>query len=131
DFTGNTGPLIQYTHVRIRSIIRKAQDEKGVNLETLRLDLSSKLNSKELDIIRVLYQYPAIVDQAGKTFSPALIANYVYDLAKSFNAFYQEIQILREEDQALMRMRIGIASFVGNTIKSGMELLGITVPERM
>ena len=131
DFTGNTGPFIQYTHARIRSIIRKAQDEKGVNLETLRLDLSSKLNSKELDIIRVLYQYPAIVDQAGKTFSPALIANYVYDLAKSFNAFYQEIQILREEDQALMRMRIGIASFVGNTIKSGMELLGITVPERM
>ncbi|MDD2192829.1 MAG: arginine--tRNA ligase [Bacteroidales bacterium] len=131
DFTGNTGPFIQYTHARIRSIIRKAQEEKGINLETLRLDLSSKLNSKELEIIRILYQYPAIVDQAGKTFSPALIANYVYDLAKSFNAFYQDVQILREEDEALMKMRIGIASFVGNTIKSAMELLGITVPERM
>ncbi|MCK9163528.1 MAG: arginine--tRNA ligase [Bacteroidales bacterium] len=131
DFNGNTGPFIQYTHARIRSIIRKAQEQKNINLDTLSIDLSSKLNSKELDIIRILYQYPAIVDQAGKTFSPALIANYVYDLAKSFNAFYQDVQILREEDEALIRLRIGIASFVGNTIKSAMELLGITVPERM
>ena len=131
DFSGNTGPFIQYTHARIRSIIRKAQEQKNINLDTLTIDFSSKLNSKELEIIRILYQYPTIVDQAGKTFSPALIANYVYDLAKSFNAFYQDVQILREEDQDLMRMRIGIASFVGNTIKSAMELLGITVPERM
>ncbi|MBP6428995.1 MAG: arginine--tRNA ligase [Bacteroidales bacterium] len=131
DFSGNTGPFIQYTHARIRSIIRKAQEQKNINLDTLSINFSSKLNSKELEIIRILYQYPTIVDQAGKTFSPALIANYVYDLAKSFNAFYQDVQILREEDQDLMRMRIGIASFVGNTIKSAMELLGITVPERM
>lgn len=131
DFNGNTGPFIQYTHARIRSIIRKAQEEKSIKLDTLKLNLSSNLHSKELEIIRILYQYPAIVDQAGKTFSPALIANYVYDLAKSFNAFYQDISILREEDEDLMMIRIALSSFVGNTIKSAMELLGIVVPERM
>ena len=131
DFNGNTGPFIQYTHARIRSILRKAQEENGINLDTLSLDLSSKLHSKELDILRILHQFPTIVEQAGQTFSPALIANFVYDLAKSFNAFYQEIKILKEQDEALMKMRISLASIVANTIKSSMELLGINVPERM
>ncbi|MDD4002478.1 MAG: arginine--tRNA ligase, partial [Bacteroidales bacterium] len=131
DFNGNTGPFIQYTHARIRSILRKAQEENGINLDTLSLDLSSKLHSKELDILRILHQFPTIVEQAGQTFSPALIANFVYDLAKSFNAFYQEIKILKEQDVSLIKMRISLASIVANTIKSSMELLGINVPERM
>ncbi len=131
DFNGNTGPFIQYTHARIRSILRKAQEEKNISLDTLRLDSSLEMNQKELDVVRILYSFPNIVEQSAQTFSPALIANYVYDLAKSFNAFYQDTKILKEENQDILRMRVALCAFVGNTIKSSMELLGIKVPERM
>jgi len=131
DFNGNTGPFIQYTHARIRSIIRKAEEEKNIIVEHLKLDTSLELNLKELDIIRNLYAFPMIIDQAGQTNSPALIANYVYDLAKSFNAFYQDTPILKEENESIVAMRVSLAAFVGNTIKTAMNLLGIKVPERM
>lgn len=131
DFNGNTGPFIQYTHARIRSILRKAQEEKDINIDTLSLDSSLELNQKELEVVRLLYAFPNVVELAGQTFSPALIANYVYDLAKSFNAFYQDTSILREENDSIVRLRVALSSFVGNTIKSSMELLGIKVPERM
>lgn len=131
DFNGNTGPFIQYTHARIRSILRKAQEEKNISLDTLRLDSSLEMNQKELDLVRILYSFPNIVELSAQTFSPALIANYVYDLAKSFNAFYQDTTILKEENQDILRMRVALSAFVGNTIKSSMALLGIKVPERM
>lgn len=131
DFNGNTGPFIQYTHARIRSILRKAQEEKNISLDTLRLDSSLEMNQKELDVVRILYSFPNIVELSAQTFSPALIANYVYDLAKSFNAFYQDTTILKEENQDILRMRVALSAFVGNTIKSSMALLGIKVPERM
>lgn len=131
DFNGNTGPFIQYTHARIRSILRKAQEEKDINIDTLSLDSSLELNQKELEVVRLLYAFPNIVELSAQTFSPALIANYVYDLAKSFNAFYQDTTILKEENQDILRMRVALSAFVGNTIKSSMALLGIKVPERM
>ncbi|MFA6199496.1 MAG: arginine--tRNA ligase [Bacteroidales bacterium] len=131
DFNGNTGPFIQYTHARIRSIIRKAEEGKDIVIEHIRLDTSLELNLKELEIVRNLYAFPMIIDQAGQTNSPALIANYVYDLAKSFNAFYQDIPILKEENESIVAMRVSLAAFVGNTIKTAMNLLGIKVPERM
>lgn len=131
DFNGNTAPFIQYTYARICSIIRKAKEEKGIIVEHLRLNDSLEFNSKELEIIRNLYAFPSIVEQAGQTYSPALIANYVYELAKSFNAFYQDTPILKEENESIVAMRVSLASFVGNTIKIAMNLLGIKVPERM
>lgn len=131
DFNGNTAPFIQYTYARICSIIRKAKEEKGIIVEHLRLDDSLEFNTKELEIIRNLYAFPSIVEQAGQTYSPALIANYVYELAKSFNAFYQDTPILKEENKSIIEMRVSLANFVGNTIKIAMNLLGIKVPERM
>jgi arginyl-tRNA synthetase len=131
DFNGNTAPFIQYTYARICSIIRKAKEEKGIIVEHIRLDSSLEFNPKELEIIRNLYAFPSIVEQSGLTYSPALIANYVYELAKSFNAFYQDTPILKEENESLVAMRVSLATFVGNTIKIAMNLLGIKVPERM
>lgn len=131
DFNGNTAPFIQYTYARICSIIRKAKEEKCIIVEHLRIDDSLEFNPKELEIIKNLYAFPSIVEQAGQTYSPALIANYVYELAKSFNAFYQDTPILKEENKSIIEMRVSLANFVGNTIKIAMNLLGIKVPERM
>jgi len=132
DFNGNTGPFIQYTYARISSILRKAESEKGIIVDHLRLDANNlELNSKELDVLRTLYTYPMVVSQAGESFSPALIANYVYDLAKSFNAFYQDTKILSDENEDIIKMRVCLSAFCGNIIKSAMELLGIKVPQKM
>lgn len=131
DFNGNTGPFIQYTYARIRSIIRKAESDKNIDLSHMRIVDNLEISPKEKDIIRILYQFPGIIEQSGLTYSPALIANYIYELAKSFNAFYQEKPILKEENLETMEMRIGLSEFVGNVIKTSMNLLGIRVPERM
>jgi arginyl-tRNA synthetase len=132
DFNGNTGPFIQYTYARISSILRKAESEKGIIVDHLRLDANNlEINSKELDVLRTLYTYPMVVSQAGESFSPALIANYVYDLAKSFNAFYQDTKILSDENEDIIKMRVCLSAFCGNIIKSAMELLGIKVPQKM
>lgn len=129
DFNGNTGPFIQYTHARIRSIVRKASEEKGI-------DLDSKcnpciLNEKEREVVKLLHDMPSIVEQAASAYSPALIANYTYDLAKTFNSFYQDTPILRENDQNLMLFRIKLCASVAAGIKNMMWILGIDVPERM
>ena len=131
DFNGNTGPFIQYTHARICSIIRKAEEKEAVSIKSLQLGRDFAFNAKEKEILNVLYSFPAVVRQAGSTYSPALIANFVFDLAKSFNAFYQDTPILREENADTRQMRLCLTYFVGSTIKTAMHLLGIEVPERM
>ncbi len=128
DFNGNTGPFIQYTHARIRSVVRKGK-EQGNSWDT---DFKKiEMAAKEKSLIKLLYDYPTTVELAAQNLSPAMIANYVYDLAKEFNQFYQEITILKEEDSGKRTFRLALSEFTGNTIKSAMALLGIEVPERM
>ena len=129
DFNGNTAPFIQYTHARIRSLLRKAA-EQSVNVADALPDGLS-LEGEEKLIVKKLYQYPQVVLAAGENLSPALIANYVYDLAKQFNHFYQETPIMRETDAAKRLLRLQISQWVANTLRNGMKLLGIDVPERM
>jgi arginyl-tRNA synthetase len=129
DFNGNTGPFIQYSYARIQSVLRKASD-KGL-LTKGELDGNSELNAKEIQLLRLVTNYPNIVAEAGKVYSPAVIANYAYELAKEFNQFYHEIPIVFEEDEAKRNMRLALSEVVGNIIKQSMWLLGIDVPERM
>lgn len=127
DFNGNTGPFIQYTYARIRSVLRKAGCEtaKLQNCETVQLE------DKELALIQRLTEYPAVVKQAGDEFSPAVICNYVYALACDFNSFYHDYSILNEENAEKRSLRIALSEQVARVICSGMQLLGIEVPERM
>ena len=128
DFNGNTGPFIQYTYARTRSIERKAI-ESGINIaETA---APSAISAKERSIIRMLYDFSAVVRQAGTDYSPSGIANYAYELAKEYNQFYHDFSILREEDATLKAFRILLTRNVGKVIKTAMNLLGIDVPERM
>ena len=128
DFNGNTGPFIQYTHARTRSIERKA-DEAGVVLENVAAP--SAISDKERSLIRLLYDFPAVVRQAGTDYSPSGIANYAYELAKEYNQFYHDFSILREENATLKAFRVLLTRNVGKVIKTAMNLLGINVPERM
>lgn len=127
DFNGNTGPFIQYTYARTRSIERKAA-EAGVNCNTA---TPANISEKECAIIRLLNDFPAVVRQAGTDYSPSGIANYAYELAKEYNQFYHDFSILREEDAATKAFRILLTRNVGKVIKIAMNLLGIEVPERM
>ena len=129
DFNGNTGPFIQYTYARIRSILRKATD-RNLDLERM-VKINSGPGTKELELIKIISQFPIAVKEAGDSYSPALIANYIYELVKEFNQFYHEFPILIEEDPEVRNFRLVIAETVGKTIKTGMKLLGIDVPERM
>ena len=129
DFNGNTGPFIQYTYARIRSILRKATDRK-IELDRTVI-IHSEPGTKELELIKAISQFPVAVKEAGESYSPALIANYVYELVKEFNQFYHEFPILAEENEEVRNLRLVIAENVGKTIKTGMKLLGIDVPERM
>ena len=130
DFNGNTGPFIQYTHARIRSILRKAAAE-GVTLpEKLDVD-KAELNEKEIELVQKMNEFGAAVEQAGKDYSPSGIANYCYELTKEFNQFYHDYSILKESDADKKLTRLVIARNVAKTIKNGMALLGIEVPERM
>ena len=128
DFNGNTAPFIQYTHARIRSMLRKGA-ENGIDLSAKLPQLS--LNEEEKTLINQLYQYPKTVLAAGDNFSPALIANYCYDLAKQFNHFYQDTPIFKEEDAAKRLLRLKLSRWVSLVLRSGMGLLGIDVPEKM
>ena len=125
DFNGNTGPFIQYTHARIRSILRKAQDEAPSSL------VNAQPNAKETTLIQKLNEFPAAVEQAGKDYSPSGIANYCYELTKEFNQFYHDYSILNAESDDAKALRLVIARNVAKTLKNGMALLGIEVPERM
>ncbi len=129
DFNGNTGPFIQYTYARIRSIMRKAAEQQIAVPETL--DGGMTLNDKEVELIQKMSEYGAAVAQAGKDYSPSGIANYCYELTKQFNQFYHDYSILREEDPQKVLVRLVLAKNVAKTIKNGMALLGIEVPERM
>lgn len=129
DFNGNTGPFIQYTHARIKSVLRKAQDQ-NINFGT-KIDSSLQISDKESYLIQLLTEFPGVVKQAGDDFSPALIANYEYELVKEYNQFYHDFSILREENEELKKFRLQLSASVANIIKSGMNLLGIEVPERM
>ena len=129
DFNGNTGPFIQYTHARIKSVLRKA-DEQGIDYKSL-TNKDINLSDKENYLIQTLTAFPSIVKQAGDEFSPALIANYIYDLVKEYNQFYHDFSILREENSDLKVFRLVLSESIANVIKTGMGLLGIEVPERM
>jgi arginyl-tRNA synthetase len=125
DFNGNTGPFIQYTYARIRSILRKSQNTQNTPVPQI------TLNSKEIELIQKMSEYGAAVEQAGKDYSPSGIANYCYELTKVFNQFYHDYSILNESDEAKRQTRLVIARNVAKVLKNGMALLGIEVPERM
>lgn len=128
DFNGNTGPFIQYTYARIKSVLRKAE-EKGITIdETLTMN---SISGKEKDLMKRISLFPAAVKEAGDNFSPAIVANYCYDLVKEFNQFYHDHSILGEEDSSIMNFRLVLASSVGKVVQKGMGLLGIEMPERM
>jgi arginyl-tRNA synthetase len=137
DFNGHTGPFIQYTHARIRSLLLKAEGRghraEGIGQRAkgfVQLD-GFELHPKEKSILKILYDFPAAVAEAGKNLSPAIIASYCYELAREYNQFYQEVPVLREPDQNKLRFRLGLSEFTGNVIKRGVGLLGIMVPEKM
>ena len=125
DFNGNTGPFIQYTHARIRSILRKSGDVANVQ------NVQTTPNEKEVELIQKMSEYGAAVAQAGKDYSPSGIANYCYELTKEFNQFYHDYSILKEEDEQKRMFRLVLAKNVAKILKNGMALLGIEVPERM
>ncbi len=129
DFNGNTGPFIQYTYARIRSILRKAQDAGIVLSEELPADV--EISTKEEEIIQRLADFRGVVEAAGEDYSPSGIANYCYELVKLYNQFYHEFQILREEDAAKRNFRLILSRNVAKVVRLGMELLGIEMPERM
>ena len=126
DFNGNTGPFIQYTYARIRSIMRKAAE---MNIPVG--EMKAELSQKEIDLIQKMSDYASAVEQAGKDYSPSGIANYCYELTKEFNQFYHDYSILKEEDVQKRAVRLKIAANVAKVISNGMALLGIEVPERM
>lgn len=129
DFNGNTGPFIQYTHARIKSVLRKAaaQNIDFNSMNTSDLDISDK----ESYLIQLLNEFPVIVRQAGDEFSPAIVANYIYELVKEYNQFYHDFYILKEENTEMKQFRLILSESIARVIKTGMGLLGINVPDRM
>ncbi|WP_348721739.1 arginine--tRNA ligase [Tenacibaculum sp. 190524A05c] len=125
DFQGNTGPFVQYTYARIQSILRKADFDYNSSVSSI------ELHEKEKELIKQLELYPEVIQQAAKNYSPAVVANYTYDLVKEFNSFYQNVSILGEENQDKKVFRVQLSKKVADTIKSAFSLLGINVPERM
>jgi len=129
DFNGNTGPFIQYTYARIQSVLRKGVDA-GLKVPE-QVASEAPIDEKEKQIIKLLFKYPSVVRDAGETLNPALIANYIYEIAKEFNQFYHDYPILKEENTSLRDFRLVIAKVTGEVIQSALTLLGIEVPERM
>jgi arginyl-tRNA synthetase len=129
DFNGNTGPFIQYTHARIKSVLRKAE-EQGI-VHNINVNENVPISEKETNLIQLLASYPTIVREAGNQFSPAVIANFTYELVKEYNQFYHDHSILKEENLDLRGLRLVLSAVVADVIKNSMALLGIDVPERM
>lgn len=127
DFNGNTGPFIQYTHARIQSIMRKAS-EQGFEVC---VPAGVELGAKEIRLVKILGSYPQKVKEAADALSPALIANYCYDLAKEFNQYYHDTSILREPDNDVMKMRLALISTIASVLRNAMKILGIELPDRM
>ena len=130
DFNGNTGPFIQYTHARIRSVLRKGRDA-GADTGCAEVSAPESYLPEELEIIKLLSDYPSVVAAAGANYAPSLVASYAYDLAKLYNSYYHDHSILREEDPAVRAFRLRLSETVAGVIRKAMGLLGITVPERM
>jgi len=127
DFQGNTGPFIQYTYARIQSILRKANFDYNTDLETSKLEL----HERERELIKQIQLFPETIQQAASNYSPAVIANYTFDLVKEFNSFYQNVSILGEDNPDIKQFRVQLSQKVGEIIKTAFSLLGINVPERM
>ena len=125
DFAGNTGPFIQYTYARIQSILRKANFDLNITTSAI------ELHEKEKELLKQIELFPEVIQNAAHNHSPALIANYTYELVKEYNSFYQSVSILGEEDLNKKTFRVQLSKKVGETIKSAFKLLGIDVPERM
>jgi arginyl-tRNA synthetase len=125
DFNGNTGPFIQYTYARIQSVLRKSEEITGLNGE------HAPLNEKEIDLVKIVYEFPETVQSAGDTLNPALIANHLFELAREYNQFYHEHPILTAEAKSTIITRLELSKLCGEVIRKGMYLLGIEVPERM
>jgi arginyl-tRNA synthetase len=128
DFNGNTGPFIQYTYARIKSVLRKAADQNITIDENVAVE---SLSSKEKDLVKRISLFPAAVEEAGDNYSPAIIANYCYELVKEFNQFYHDHSILGEANESVKNFRLVLASAVGQVVQTGMGLLGVEMPERM
>ena len=132
DFNGNTGPFIQYTHARIRSIVRRAGEDASIkDLSNITNTTDIQLNEKERIVVKILHSMPSTILQAAASYSPALVANYAYDLAKAYNSFYQDTPILREVNASLKATRVNLCISVANALRNAMDILGIEVPERM
>ncbi|MBN2273408.1 MAG: arginine--tRNA ligase [Bacteroidales bacterium] len=129
DFDGNTGPFIQYTHARIKSVFRKAE-ENNIKLPEQAI-LTIALNEKEKNIMKITHDFPEIIINSAETYNPSLIANFIYDLAKEYNQFYHDFSILKEPDPEVRAMRLMLSDLTAKVINSGMGLLGIQVPDRM
>jgi len=127
DFNGNTGPFIQYTNARIQSVLRKS----GKKLPEIPGDYSKIITEKELSLLKMLYNFPAVISEAGRDLNPSIVASYLYELAKEFNQFYHDHSILNAENETLIHFRLNLVSAVADIISNGMYLLGIEVPERM
>lgn len=125
DFNGHTGPFIQYTHARIKSVLRKADFDFTDNLKVAAFDPLEK------EILRWIYDFESVIEESGKNFSPAIVANYVYELTKSYNRFYHELPIIKEENKDVKILRLQLSKACGQTISNAMNLLGIKVPEKM
>ena len=128
DFNGNTGPFIQYTYTRILSVLRKAE---ALGITPQKPDSAAKFDDKERMLLRMIHRYSSVVNSAGETLNPSLIANFVYDMAKEYNQFYHDHRIVQEEDAALRNFRLNLSLKVAGVIKSSMNLLGIELPDRM
>jgi arginyl-tRNA synthetase len=128
DFQGNTGPSIQYTHARIKSILRKASAD-GLSVPEQIGDV--KMAEIETDLVGLIAEYPNYIQKAANDYAPSVIANYCYDLAKTFNSFYAELSVMNESNSQLRDFRLALIEQVAATLKKGMKLLGIDVPERM
>ncbi|MBN2813662.1 MAG: arginine--tRNA ligase, partial [Bacteroidales bacterium] len=129
DFDGNTGPFIQYTYTRIRSVFRKA-DETGIDMpDSVSTEIT--LKPKEKSLLKLIHEFPGVLKDAGDTFNPSLIANFVYELVKEYNQFYHDFSILKEEQADVRELRLVLSEVTAGIVRRGMELLGVEMPERM
>jgi arginyl-tRNA synthetase len=125
DFNGHTGPFIQYTYARIKSVLRKAELDFNQEIPTV------KFNSLEKELIKLVYDFEGAVEEGAKLYNPSIVANYAYELTKLYNRFYHEFTILKEEDETIKKFRLQLSSVCAQAICNAMNLLGINVPERM